>query len=72
MRGREMFLKVMCSLKAAFRADHPLRANRKLADEALSVVSGRFEALYSPMGRLDPARHAASGDAVAFVRSVRR
>ena len=32
-------------------ADHPLRAIRALADEALASLNGRFEALYSRMGR---------------------
>jgi transposase len=32
-------------------ADHPLRAVRALADEALAGLNGRFEALYSGMGR---------------------
>ena len=32
-------------------ADHPLRAVRRLADEALAALNGRFEALYLSMGR---------------------
>jgi transposase len=32
-------------------ADHPLRAIRSLADEALAALNGRFEALYSRTGR---------------------
>ncbi len=32
-------------------ADHPLRAIRALADEALTSLNDRFEALYSRMGR---------------------
>lgn len=32
-------------------ADHPLRAIRALADEALGSLNRRFEGLYSPMGR---------------------
>lgn len=32
-------------------ADHPLRAIRRLADEALSGLNDRFEALYSSTGR---------------------
>jgi transposase len=32
-------------------ADHPLRAIRRLADEALSVLNGRLDAVYSGMGR---------------------
>jgi len=32
-------------------ADHPLRAIRALADEALAGLNGRFEALYSGVGR---------------------
>ena len=31
--------------------DHPLRAIRKLTDEALTGLDGRFEAMYSVMGR---------------------
>jgi transposase len=32
-------------------ADHPLRPIRALADEALAALNGRFEGLYSSMGR---------------------
>jgi len=32
-------------------ADHPLRAIRALADEALAGLNARFDALYSGMGR---------------------
>lgn len=54
MRGRDdrsdgLFSYVR--LEERVPADHPLRAVRKLADEALGALSGRFEALYSPMGR---------------------
>jgi transposase len=54
MRGRDdrsdgLFSYVR--LEERIPADHPLRAIRELADEALSALSGRFEALYSPMGR---------------------
>ena len=31
--------------------DHPLRAIRSLVDEVLDQMSGRFEQLYSKMGR---------------------
>jgi transposase len=32
-------------------ADHPLRAIRRMTDEALAKLSSRFAALYSPLGR---------------------
>jgi transposase len=32
-------------------ADHPLRRIRTIVDEALSALSGEFEALYSHLGR---------------------
>ena len=32
-------------------ADHPLRAIRRLADEALAALNGRLDAVYSGMGR---------------------
>jgi transposase len=54
MRGRDDRSEDLFSyvrLEERIPADHPLRAIRKLADEALSALSGRFEALYSPMGR---------------------
>jgi transposase len=54
MRGRddrndELFSYVR--LEERVPADHPLRAIRRLADEALAVLNDRFEALYSGMGR---------------------
>jgi len=54
MRGRDerpggLFSYVR--LEERIPADHPLRAMRELADEALRALSGRFEALYSPIGR---------------------
>jgi transposase len=33
------------------RGSHPLRAIRLIVNEALSVLTARFEALYSPFGR---------------------
>ncbi|MGE3145299.1 MAG: IS5/IS1182 family transposase, partial [Pseudorhodoplanes sp.] len=38
-------------LEERFPADHPLRPIRALADEALGALNGRFEGLYSSMGR---------------------
>ncbi len=54
MRGRDdrdegLFSYVR--LEERVPADHPLRAIRSLADEALAVLNGRFEALYSQTGR---------------------
>ena len=54
MRGRDdrdegLFSYVR--LEERVPADHPLRAIRSLADEALAALNGRFEALYSQMGR---------------------
>ena len=54
MRGRDdradgLFCYVR--LEERIPADHPLRAVRRLADEALAALNGRFEALYSSMGR---------------------
>jgi transposase len=54
MRGRddrndELFSYVR--LEERVPADHPLRAIRRLADEALAGLNDRFEALYSGMGR---------------------
>src|SRR5829696_7805011 len=54
MRGRDdrsdgLFSYVR--LEERVPADHPLRAVRRLADEALAALNGRFEALYSSMGR---------------------
>jgi transposase len=39
------------SPEARVRADHPLRAIRKMADEALKNMTERFEAMYSTIGR---------------------
>jgi len=54
MRGRDdrdegLFSYVR--LEERVPSDHPLRAIRTLADEALAGLNGRFEALYSGMGR---------------------
>jgi len=54
MRGRDdrpvgMFTYIR--LEERVPADHPLRAIRALADEAMSKLHARFEALYSRMGR---------------------
>jgi transposase len=54
MRGRddrndELFSYVR--LEERVPVDHPLRAIRRLSDEALAVLSERFETLYSGMGR---------------------
>lgn len=38
-------------LEERIPADHPLRPIRALADEALGALNGRFEGLYSSMGR---------------------
>lgn len=54
MRGREERSEGLFSyvrLEERVPSDHPLRAIRRLTDEALAALSGRFEALYSPMGR---------------------
>ena len=39
------------SAEARVRADHPLRAVRKMADEALKNMTNRFEAMYARTGR---------------------
>src|SRR3954466_721642 len=54
MRGRDdrsdgLFSYVR--LEERVPADHPLRPIRALADQALAALNGRFEALYSSMGR---------------------
>jgi transposase len=54
MRGADsetasLFSYVSC--EARVPADHPLRVIRAVVDEALDVLSGRFEALYSAHGR---------------------
>src|SRR3954471_24891475 len=54
MRGRDDRADGLFSyvrLEERIPADHPLRAVRRLADEALAALNGRFEALYSLMGR---------------------
>jgi transposase len=38
-------------LEARVPADHPLWPIRAIVDEALSALSGEFEALYSHLGR---------------------
>ena len=38
-------------LEARVRRDHPLRAIRALANEALAALEGDFNAIYSPIGR---------------------
>lgn len=48
-RSGELFSYV--DLEARIRADHPLRAIRKLTDAALEALSGEFAALYSGTGR---------------------
>src|SRR6266496_1395637 len=54
MRGRDDRSEGLFSyvrLEDRVPADHPLRAIRALADEALALLSERFEALYSRTGR---------------------
>lgn len=54
MRGRNDRSEGLFSyirLEERVPSDHPLRAVRGLADEALAHLSGRFEALYSGVGR---------------------
>jgi transposase len=54
MRGREEGSGELFSyvrLEDRVPADHPLRMIRSLADEALVSLSGRFETLYSRLGR---------------------
>src|SRR5215216_1621608 len=54
MRGRDDRADGLFSyvrLEERIPADHPLRAVRRLADEALAALNGRFEALYSSMSR---------------------
>src|SRR5215211_5919124 len=54
MRGRDDRSEgLFCYVRLEERvpADHPLRPIRALADEALAALNGRFEALYSSMGR---------------------
>ena len=54
MRGADarpgsLFSYVSC--EARVPADHPLRVIRAIVDEALVVLSQRFDGLYSPQGR---------------------
>ena len=54
MRGRDDRAEGMFSyirLEERVPADHPLRAIRRLADEALAALNGRLDAVYSGMGR---------------------
>ena len=54
MRGRDDCAEGMFSyirLEERVPADHPLRAIRRLADEALAALNGRLDAVYSGMGR---------------------
>ena len=54
MRGREAASANLFSyvrLDERVPADHPLRPIRALADEVLAGLNGRFEVLYSQMGR---------------------
>ena len=54
MRGRDDRSEGLFSyvrLEERIAADHPLRAIKGLADEALGSLSKRFEGLYSSMGR---------------------
>src|SRR5215207_3746057 len=54
MRGRDDRSQGLFSyvrLEERIPADHPLRAVRRFADEGLAALNGRFEALYSSMGR---------------------
>ena len=54
MRGRDDLGDGLFSyirLEERVPADHPLRAIRGLADEALAALNGRFEAMYSGTGR---------------------
>lgn len=39
-------------LEKRIRGDHPLRVIRMIANEALAALSGKFEKLYSPLGRV--------------------
>jgi transposase len=54
MRGRDDRAEGLFSyvrLEERVPPDHPLRAIKALADEALKALNARFEGLYSPMGR---------------------
>ena len=48
-RGEGMFSYIR--LEERVPADHPLRAIRLLTDAVLAALDGRFEAMYSTMGR---------------------
>ena len=48
-RGEGMFSTIR--LEERVPADHPLQAIRLLTDEVLAALDGRFEAMYSAMGR---------------------
>ena len=48
-RSEGLFSYVSC--EARIPADHPLRAIRAIVDEALEVMSGDFDAMYSRIGR---------------------
>ena len=69
MRGRDDRSEGLFSyvrLEERIAADHPLRAIKGLADEALGSLSKRFEGLYSSMGRPSiPPEMLLRGDAVA-------
>ncbi|MCC6283684.1 MAG: transposase [Phycisphaerales bacterium] len=54
MRGRitgQSNLFVRINLEELVPGDHPLRAIRRMADEALASVGRTFAAAYSPVGR---------------------
>jgi transposase len=51
MDGRSEGLFSYIRLEERIPADHPLRAIKALADEALALLDRRFDALYSSMGR---------------------
>lgn len=61
-RTGELFSYV--DLEPRVRRDHPLRAIRRIVNEALSALEQDFAALYSAF---DPAGEAAAGDAAAGV-----
>ena len=72
MRGRDdrdrRVCSATCGLEERVPADHPLRAIRALADEALAALNGRLRgAVLGDGPALDPAGDAAAGDAVAGV-----
>ena len=54
MRGQDTQQSAMfsyVSLEERIPADHPLRAMRKMVDEALRALSPLFDQLYAPSGR---------------------